>query len=272
MLGVPGLVEEGAPVVCAAHRLDDEDDAAGDLDRRQNARGLFFGRCSTSSSTFCCDLRSTPMSVSVASSAGSIFSFGNCGSHSGARKVRMTSQRFASSRLTPTRDRKACPPPARRPSPSSREALGTGRRARRAGSRSGGEVGVVRRLELLDALADDVDALGVERVEVLLGQLDADAVDLLALVAVGSFAIVGRSIRKDRLSVDVGLEVASSSAAFSPLLARRAPEVALGGSPELADPRSPFAVSPSACACSSWSARNSARRSGPARAFLESPA
>ena len=45
------------------------------------------------------------MSLSVASSAGSILSFGNWGSHSGARKVRMTSQRLASSRLTPTRDR-----------------------------------------------------------------------------------------------------------------------------------------------------------------------
>ena len=41
MLGVAGLVEEGAPVVGAAHRLDDEDDAAGHLDRRaERARAL----------------------------------------------------------------------------------------------------------------------------------------------------------------------------------------------------------------------------------------
>ena len=43
----------------------------------------------------------------MASSAGSIRSFGNCGSHCGARKTRSTSQRSASSRPTPTRSRKS---------------------------------------------------------------------------------------------------------------------------------------------------------------------
>jgi hypothetical protein len=41
VLGVPGLVEEGVPVVRAADRLDHEHDAARDLDRRaERARRL----------------------------------------------------------------------------------------------------------------------------------------------------------------------------------------------------------------------------------------
>ena len=88
----------------------------------------------------------------------------------------------------------------------------------------------------------------------LLGQLDADAVDLLALVAVG----LVRHRRpqhpeRDRLAVDVGLEGRLELGDLLGLLARQLAQVALRGeAPELADPRSPFAVSPSACACSRW--------------------
>ena len=42
MLRVAGLVEERAPVVRAAHRLDDEDHAPGDLDRRAERAGALL--------------------------------------------------------------------------------------------------------------------------------------------------------------------------------------------------------------------------------------
>ena len=148
------------------------------------------------------------MSLSVASSAGSIFSAGNCGSHSGARNVRITSQRLASSRPDPDA--------------VAEELVGrlledllrrVEERAALVGelvepeAEAAVELGVVRRLEPLDAVADDLDALGVERVQVLLGQLDADPVEPLALVAV-------RLVRhrrpehpeRDRLAVDRRLE------------------------------------------------------------------
>ena len=99
-----------------------------------------------------------------------------------------------------------------------------------------------------------MDALGVERVEVLLGQLDADAVDPLAPFAV-------RLVRHrrpqhpegDRLSVDVGLEGRLQLGCLLGLLARELAQVALGGeAPELADPPVAVRGPSSACACSSW--------------------
>ncbi len=54
----------------------------------QNARGLLFGRCSTSRCTFSCARRSMPRPWSVPSSAGSIRSAGKTGSHFVARKTR----------------------------------------------------------------------------------------------------------------------------------------------------------------------------------------
>ena len=97
------------------------------------------------------------------------------------------------------------------------------------------ELRVVRCLEPLDAVADDVDALGVERVQVLLGELDPSLVDPLPLVAV-------RLVRhrrpehpeRDRLPVDLGLEARLELGHLLGLLARQLAEVALGGeAPEL---------------------------------------
>ena len=94
------------------------------------------------------------MSVSVASSAGSIFSAGNCGSHSGARKVRITSQR---SRLV------EADPDARPEEPVGGLLEDLLRRVEQRAALVGElveaeaeapvEVGVVRSAELLDAVA-----------------------------------------------------------------------------------------------------------------------
>jgi hypothetical protein len=83
-----------------------------------------------------------------------------------------------------------------------------------------------------------VDALGVERVEMLLRQLRADAVDALPLVAV---RLVGHRRpehpERDRLAVDLGLQCRLELGGLLGLLPRQLAEVALGGeSPELADP------------------------------------
>ena len=72
----------------------------------QKARGLLSGRSSTSRWMFSCRRRSMPSPASVASRAGSICSFGNCGSHCGARYSRATSHARASSRPIPSRERK----------------------------------------------------------------------------------------------------------------------------------------------------------------------
>ena len=178
------------------------------------------------------------MSVSVASSAGSIFSAGNCGSHSGARKVRITSQRFASSRPIPTRvaeelvrrlledllgrvEKRAtlvCEVVEPEPEPTV-------------------ELRVVRGFEPLHAVADDLDAFGVQWVQMLFGQLDANPVETLALVAVG----LVRHLRpehpeRDRLALDHRFERGLLFGDFLGGLARELPEVALDGeAPELGD-------------------------------------
>ena len=178
------------------------------------------------------------MSVSVASSAGIIFSAGNCGSHSGARKVRITSQRFASSRLTPTRARKslsaACSKTFSVESSSARHWSASSSRRK---PKLSVQVGVVRRLELLDAVTDDVHALRVEGVQMLLGQLDADAVDALTLVAVG----LVRHRRPqhpegNRLTVYARLQARFQPCDLLRLLAGEIAQVTLGReAPELAD-------------------------------------
>ena len=78
----------------------------------------------------------------------------------------------------------------------------------------------------------------MEGIDVLLGQLDADPVDLLALVAV---RLVGhrrpQHPERDRLAVDFGLQGRLELGRLLGLLARQLAQISLGGeAPELADP------------------------------------
>ena len=97
------------------------------------------------------------------------------------------------------------------------------------------ELRVVRRLEALDAVPDDADALGVERVQMLLGELDPRLVDPFPLVAVRLVRHRGpEHPERDRLAVDLGLEGRFELGHLLGLVARQFAEVALRGeAPEL---------------------------------------
>ena len=101
VLGVPGLVEERVPVVRPAHRLDHEDDAAGDSIGAQKARGDLLGRVLDVELDVLLRARSIPSSPRVPVSAGSIASAGKPASQSVARRRRRMSGRVASSRPDP---------------------------------------------------------------------------------------------------------------------------------------------------------------------------
>ena len=75
MLGVAGFVES-APSVLAADRLDQSITFPGTSIGAQNARGDFDGRILEIEVDLFCERRSTPRSVSVASSAGTMRSDG----------------------------------------------------------------------------------------------------------------------------------------------------------------------------------------------------
>ena len=178
------------------------------------------------------------MSASVASSAGSIFSAGNCGSHSGARNVRITSQRLRLVEADP--DAGAEEPVGR----LLEDLLGRVEEVAaligevvEAEAEAAVELGVVRRLEALDAVADDADAFGVERVQVLLGELDPHLVDPLPLVAVGLVRHRRpKHPERDRLAVDRRLEARLELGDLLGLVARQLAEVALRGeAPQLGD-------------------------------------
>ena len=174
----------------------------------QNARGDFFSRASTSSSTFVCARMSIPMPESVASSAGSMSSPEKCSSHSGARNRRGMSHRCASSSEMPRR------------SWSSGSIVSSNRRSvsREDGAALVGELveleaeaavelDRVRRAEIANRGQRDRSRLAVDRVHVLLGQLVPRLFERLALQPVG----LVRHRRPehpeaDRLAVDRRLE------------------------------------------------------------------
>ena len=88
VLGVAGLVEERAPVVGAADRLDDEHDAVRDLDRRaERARRLLLPLLDVELDVLLLVDVDAEVRQRV-SSAGIIASAVNRASHSAARKSR----------------------------------------------------------------------------------------------------------------------------------------------------------------------------------------
>ena len=244
----------------------------------QNARGDFFSRCSTSSSTFACAWRSMPRSASVASSAGSILS----------RRERLVPLR----RAEEPRDVPALGLVERDAEARAEERVArllaqrsvSARKARHCSASSSSwkpkrsvQLAVVRRAERRARRASATcGRLELERVQVLLGELVARVLERAAASSrSGSFAIVGRSIR-NRISSPstVAFSVASSSAPSAPRALREVAEVpAAREVPELA--HAPVAVdgraergSPSRAR----SARGSARRSARARASSLCPA
>ena len=239
MLRVTGLVEEGAPVVGAAHRLDDEDDPARDLDRgAERARALLRALLDVELDV----LLRLEVDAHVAQRRL------EGGQHLLLRELRIPLRRSERADHVPALRLVQADAGPRAEEPVGRLLEDLLRRVEERAALVGEvvepepeaavEVGVVRRLELLHALADEVDALDVERVEVLLGQLDSDAVDLLPLVAV-------RLVRhrrpqhaeRNRLAVHVGLEARLELGGLLCLLAGQLAQIPLGGeAPELADP------------------------------------
>ena len=204
----------------------------------QKARGVFCGRCSMSSLMFCWLSRSIPRSASVARSAGTILSPGKPSSHCGERSRRCTSQRARSSSEIPSSARE------RAVHALLVELLGVGeerlalrRQLLEPEAEALVELDVGRDAERGQLAADDLDAVQVDRVQVLLGRLPHRAVELLALAAVG---LVGH-LRADhpegqRLAVDGHLELGLELGELLGVLARELAEVALAAElPELAD-------------------------------------
>ena len=243
MLGVAGLVEERAPVVGAAHRLDDEDDAAGNLDRRtERARALLRALLDVELDV----LLRLQVDPHVAERRL------ERGQHLRHRELRIPLGRAEGADHVPALRFVEADAGARPEEPVGGLLEDLLRRVEQRAALVGElveaeaeapvEVGVVRRVELLDAFLCKVDALGVERVQMLLGQLDADPVDLLPLVAVG----LVRHRRPqhpegDRLAVDRCLQARLEARDLLRLVAGEVAQVALGReAPELAD--SPVAV------------------------------
>ena len=148
---------------------------------KQYARGVFSGRCSRSSSMFRCAPRSMPRSPSVASSAGTIDAAGKAGSQCGARATRATSQRRASSRPRPTPSRKSRSPTLLPERLRRVEQLAApGRQGVEPEPEAAVELQIRRRAEPRHRLANLPGGLGVDRVQVLLGQLPPHRVEALA--------------------------------------------------------------------------------------------
>ena len=243
VLRVPGLVEERAPVVGAAHRLDDEDDAAGHLDRRaERSRALLRPLLDVELDVL--------LRFEVDAEVGERRL--ERGHHLLRRELRIPLGRAERADHVPAL--RLVQPDADAPA----EELVRGllvellRRVEQVAALVGElvepeaeatvELRVVRRFELRDAFADDAHSLAVERVQVLLGQVDADLVEPCALVAVG--LVRHRRAQHpegDRLAVDRRLEARLELGDLLRVLAGELAEVALGReAPELAD--APVAV------------------------------
>ena len=187
---------------------------------------------------FRCAPRSMPRSPSVASSAGTIDAAGNAGSQCGARATRATSQRRASSRPTPSRSRKSRSPtllPERLRRVEQLAALG--RQGVEPEPEAPVELQIRRRAEPRHRLANLPGGLGVDRVQVLLGQLPPHRVEALAARPV-------RLVRdrraehpeRDLLGVDGRAELGLGARDPLLVLAGELPEMALAReAPELPD-------------------------------------
>ena len=156
-----------------------------------------------------CERRSIPRSVSVASRAGSIRSDGNALSHSGARKSRPTSAGRASARPMPRRVAE------RSVAGLLPHALGLveqvaafARELVETEAELLVELVVVRCAERADSLAVDLRRFEVDRVQVLVGELQPDLLEPFPPVAVGLVRNHDpQHPERDRLAVDRCLEL-----------------------------------------------------------------
>ena len=180
VLGVPGLVEERAPVVGPAARLDDEDDALGNLDRRRrSARRLVRAILDVELDVFCARGRRRGRRASPRARAASDRR-GTTSPTRRARQTRATSQRWISPRPRPMRLRKKRSPVVSHSARSSRGSRGTAPARSSSGYWNAAvELGVVRRAEPLRLAMDDLVLADVELV-VLLGRLVPRALEQLA--------------------------------------------------------------------------------------------
>ena len=233
MLGVAGLVEERAPVVVAADRLDHEHHLARDLDRRaERARALAGARLEVEVDV--------PLRAEVDPEIAQrrlerrkhpVGRVGSCPARARGRDA-ATSEGRASERPIPSRSRK------RRSPACSHMPLGlveqrpcTARRARRARSRSACRARSSSATPSLATASRSIRAASrYTGFSCSSSSSSAGALEPLAPVAVG----LVRHRRpqhpvRDLLAVDVASSSASTSASFSGVLAGQVAEIALAG-------------------------------------------
>src|SRR6266545_4126963 len=233
-----GFVEESAPVVGPAHRLDDEHDAAGHLDgSAEGARALLRALLEVD-----LDVLLRPEVDPEIGERGL-----ERGHHPVRRELRVPFGGAERANHVPALGLAEADADTRAEEPVHRLLEQLLRRVENSAALVGElfeakaeaaiELGVVRRLELLDALGDDSHAVRVERVQVLLGQLDPDLVEELAPVAVGLVRDRGpQHAERNGVAVDRRLEARLEGRDPLGVLSRQLAEVALHReAPELAD-------------------------------------
>ena len=276
MLGVPGLVEERMPVVRAAHRLDDQHDPAGNLDRRaERARALvrpashvefdvrLRGEVDPEVGERAGERRQHRRSREAGVPLGSAQEAEEVGAR---RLVERKPEPVAEELVERARRRapRSSPGGPRHDSPS----------AARAEVEALVQLAVARGAERGDALADRVERPAVDRVQPLLDHLGARGLEPQPPLAVGLVRDLGaQQAVADRLAVDLDVERGLELGERLGVLARQVPEVALAReAPQLRRARRRIRSSPRARGRRrASSGRRSARRAPRAPSVVLQP-